>query len=312
MLQKMMLGTRWKRPLRFFSVAAAILLTTSLFGSDATAHDTTLTRAIKATFGQQQGAAVVVRVSDGKIIALHNPATLSRRLLTPGSTIKPFTLALLLEHKLLNGQERFACRRGLSISGVRLNCSHPDGLGPFNAEEALAFSCNSYFTEAAKRLPDGALEQYFRTLGFDRVSGMLHEEAEGHIRPARTVSQRQLLAIGTTGVEITPLELAAAYLQVARWRTAPTTSQRMVLNGLDAATTYGLAQEARPKALAVSGKTGTASDKGMSSTHAWFAGFAPSDHPQIVVVVYVERGRGSQEAASIARKIFESWAGARH
>jgi len=40
--------------------------------------------------------------------------------------------------------------------------------------------------------------------------------------------------------------------------------------------------------------------------HAWFAGFAPVDDPQIVVVVFVENGgHGSSAAAPLAHAIFE-------
>ena len=132
-------------------------------------------------------------------------------------------------------------------------------------------------------------------------------EGEGRIAPAYTLESRQLLAIGAAGIEITPLELAMAYTRVARWHNAPTAAQRVVLNGLAGATDYGLAQLAQAKSLKVAGKTGTASNPGAASTHGWFAGFAPADRPQIVVVVYVERGRGSAEAAMIAHRIFESW-----
>jgi penicillin-binding protein 2 len=190
---------------------------------------------------------------------------------------------------------------------VRLNCSHPEGLGAFNAEEALAFSCNSYFTEAAKRLPAGEFERYLRELGFTSTTGLMAGEAEGRIMAARSIESRQLMAIGAAGIEVTPLELAMAYIRMARWRSAPTASQRVVFDGLTGATSYGLARLARSKTLSVAGKTGTATNPGSAGTHGWFAGFAPAEKPQIVVVVYVEHGRGSVEAASIAQRIFESW-----
>jgi cell division protein FtsI/penicillin-binding protein 2 len=81
----------------------------------------------------------------------------------------------------------------------------------------------------------------------------------------------------------------------------------VVLDGLAGATGYGLAQLAQTKSRKVAGKTGTASNPGDATTHGWFAGFAPAESPQIVVVVYVERGRGGVEAATIAHRIFESW-----
>jgi peptidoglycan glycosyltransferase len=53
----------------------------------------------------------------------------------------------------------------------------------------------------------------------------------------------------------------------------------------------------------VAGKTGTA-EVADGEPHAWFAGFAPADDPQIVVAVLVENaGTGGSVAAPIARQV---------
>lgn len=57
--------------------------------------------------------------------------------------------------------------------------------------------------------------------------------------------------------------------------------------------------------LGVAGKTGTAEVRPLVP-YAWFAGYAPMDDPEIVVVVNVEQGGGgSQTAAPIVRTIME-------
>src|SRR5262249_42938702 len=248
---------------------------------------------VDRAFGGIPGAAVVVRVHDKQVLAAHNLSFLTRRVASPGSFIKPFVLDLLLESGTVQPEQTIACRRGLTIAGHRLNCSHPPEMKMFAAEDALAFSCNSYFVTAATSLRPGELEQRYMQLGFNRPSGLLPDEGEGRITPAKNVAERQLLAIGIEGIEITPLELAAAYLQLARINSANASpSQKTVLAGLREATDYGLAQNAKPEHLTVAGKTGTASDAGGRYTHAWFAGFAPAENPEIVVVVFMERGRG--------------------
>lgn len=264
--------------------------------------------ALRSSFRQTRGAAVVIRIEDSKVLGVHNVPMLTRKLLTPGSTIKPFTLELLLRTGRLRSTDRIACRRRISVGRVGLNCSHVGVPGPFDAEQALAFSCNSFFIEAARRLKTGELEEVFRQLGFASETGLIKPEATGRIAEARTQEQRQLLAVGASGIEVTPLELASAYVRLARWHAAPTDSQRVVLKALEGSTTYGLGTLANSKFVKVAGKTGTASNPGQRFTHAWFAGFAPADNPKVVVVVFVERGRGSVEAASIARNIFEAWA----
>ncbi len=293
--------------LKFSAVVLAIVFCAS--ASSGAQERARLDSAVSRAFGGQQGAAAVLRVSDGQLLAAHNRAVLARRIATPGSAVKPFVLSLLLERGLVRADETIVCRRNLTIAGKRLNCSHPPEFTTFSAKDALAFSCNSYFVTAAARLNSGELERRFAELGFTRVSGLLPGEGEGRISSARTLEERQLLAIGAAGIQVTPIELAAAYLQIARVNpSTATAAHKEVLAGLHDAVDYGLAQNAATERLAVSGKTGTASDPGSAITHAWFAGFAPTAKPEIVVVVFVEQGRGSLEAARIAHRIFAAWA----
>lgn len=274
----------------------------------AVAQESSLDAALGRAFAGQQGAGVIVRVKDRRVLAAHNVPILTRRVASPGSAIKPFVLALLLEKGAIGAGDSIACRRTLTIAGRRLNCSHPPELATFKAEEALAFSCNSYFVTAAERLNPGELERRYRELGFARPSGLMPGEGQGRVDMATSVAGRQLMAIGVAGVEITPLELAAAYLQLARLDSSTASgAERVVLAGLREATDYGLAQNARTDRLSVAGKTGTANDAPDPHTHAWFAGFAPAEKPEIVVVIFVERGRGSLEAANIAHRIFEAY-----
>ena len=70
---------------------------------------------------------------------------------------------------------------------------------------------------------------------------------------------------------------------------------------------YGTGGLARIPDIVVGGKTGTAQNP-HGREHAWFVGFAPADHPQIVVVVLIEQaGHGGTYAAPIARRIIERY-----
>ena len=61
--------------------------------------------------------------------------------------------------------------------------------------------------------------------------------------------------------------------------------------------------------IPVAGKTGT-SESGREEPHAWFAGYAPADAPEIVVAVIVEHaGEGGVVAAPIFRKVVEAYLG---
>jgi penicillin-binding protein 2 len=71
----------------------------------------------------------------------------------------------------------------------------------------------------------------------------------------------------------------------------------------------GTGGRARLKDVVVAGKTGTAqaSDRGHEENVAWFACFAPFDHPKYVVVVMVQgaSGHGGEVAGPIATRILE-------
>ena len=67
----------------------------------------------------------------------------------------------------------------------------------------------------------------------------------------------------------------------------------------------GTGQKAKSKAIAISGKTGTAQAP-RGQDHAWFVGYAPSDNPKAAIVVFLEHGgKGGQRAAPLAKRIFE-------
>lgn len=57
----------------------------------------------------------------------------------------------------------------------------------------------------------------------------------------------------------------------------------------------------------VAGKTGTA-ESGQEEPHAWFAGYAPAENPQVAIAVLLEHaGEGSKEAAPLFRQVLEAF-----
>jgi len=209
-------------------------------------------------------------------------------MVTPGSVIKPFVLLSAKEPL-----RAFRCPGRLRIGLRLLDCSHPPA-PPLDAAAALAYSCNNYFAALADHLDAGALERALLRFGLGSRPGSLR-------RPG-TNSALRLLALGEDGLLATPLEMLEA------WRRLALASERTaVLDGLLGAAVYGTARLARPEGIAVAGKTGTSATPGRRATHAWFAGWAPAVHPEIVIVVFLEQGRGGGDAAPVARAIFEAY-----
>jgi penicillin-binding protein 2 len=160
--------------------------------------------------------------------------------------------------------------------------------------------------------------------------------------PGDTVS----LSIGQGLITVTPLQMARMMAAVANggtlWKPrlvsrvatadgrllheeAPRIQGRVEMapvifeflrEALGAVVAEGTGKQARVPGVSIGGKTGTAqthefkSDadrKRRDQDHAWFAGFAPLDEPQVVVVVFAERaGLGGQVAAPIAREVFKA------
>ncbi len=70
--------------------------------------------------------------------------------------------------------------------------------------------------------------------------------------------------------------------------------------------TEGTGSALRTNAYTVAGKTGSAEFEKGKETHAWFVGFAPAEHPRVVIsVIAEEAGSGGQAAAPIARALFD-------
>jgi cell division protein FtsI/penicillin-binding protein 2 len=86
------------------------------------------------------------------------------------------------------------------------------------------------------------------------------------------------------------------------------TDLALIRRGLSDAVTQGSAKGAAPAGLAVAGKTGTASMPGFKGrTSGWFAGFAPADKPEVVVVVQLDDAKGYVHAVPLAKQVFETW-----
>ena len=226
----------------------------------------------------------------------------------PGSTLKPFVLAALLERKLLKADERLACPGGFRLGRHNLECSHLRGAPPFDAVDALAASCNYWFATMSRRLGAAGLLAALRGFG---LSAQLAGSAE----------QAGLQALGLARVSASPWTLALAYQKLLQ--SGPPAP---VADGLRAAVERGTGQRALSAQVFIAGKTGTAHAERSGSSVGWFAGWAyriaSIGHPPsaegsgaarerdraIVFAVRVPGGTGGGEAAEQGRVLAERWA----
>ncbi|MCX6795260.1 MAG: penicillin-binding protein 2 [Candidatus Falkowbacteria bacterium] len=100
--------------------------------------------------------------------------------------------------------------------------------------------------------------------------------------------------------------------KIIRGNLADPNNLRIVREGMRETVTAGSARSLQTVPVPVAGKTGTAQWSSKKYPHAWFAGFAPYDDPQIAIVVLVEEGReGSSVATPIAKEILTWYFGGR-
>lgn len=250
---------------------------------------------------------LVLEINSGRLLASSHLTEAGRTLATPGSTLKPLILFYALDAGRWNPEHRVACSRELHIGSHQLNCSHP-AADPMNAEQALTWSCNSYFAELAGSLAPEELRKALSMRGLFAATGLTTVESVADFREPRTREQNQLAALGVEGIRVTLPELAEAYRSLAiELAVQPeSTAARIVSAGLADSASFGMAGTASLGGVPISGKTGTASAEGGSATHGWFVGLAPAQSPRIVVAVYLPAGRGSDAARVAANLLVHS------
>jgi cell division protein FtsI/penicillin-binding protein 2 len=258
---------------------------------------------------------LVLDIASNRLLASHHLAEAAHTLAAPGSTLKPLVLYQLISASRWSADRRIACERNLVIGGRRLACSHPP-LPPFDAREALAWSCNTYFAQVARSLAPGDLGRLLRPTGLLGITGVAANngatEAAPEFREPSNAQATQLELLGVEGIRVTPFGLAAAY----RWLAIETaahpdsTAAREVRAGVADSANFGMASAANAGGVSVAGKTGTAEGAASAQTHGWFAGFSPAVYPRVVIVVYLPSGRGA-DAAHVAANLLGHAGGVR-
>lgn len=257
----------------------------------------------RGAMGADSGDAAAFDSASKKLIMQHGDC---RRSGLPGSTLKPFVLAALLERNLLKQNERLECPGGFRLGERNLECIHVRNAGPLDAVEALAASCNYWFAVMARRLGPDQLLKALRRVG---------------LSAQRAPSEEQLClqALGLAHVSASPWTLARAYC--ALLQTGP---PALVLEGMRAAVERGTAQHALSERAWIAGKTGTAPGGLPGSSAGWFGGWAirmdklgcPDakaslclhSRPGIVFAARIAGGTGGGAAADLGKEIVERWA----
>ena len=259
-------------------------------------------RALDNALSGTSAVGVVLDGRDGRLAAAVREPDAGRVATAPGSTLKPLFLMAALREGRVRPETTVVCHGDLRIAGRDVACTHPREQNAFDAERALAYSCNTWFANLARRFSPEEAAEVLRAAGFGSRTGLVRGESAGMLREPANEAEVELLVLGLADVTVTPLQLARAYFRLAREFDA----EPVVRRALEGSVAYGMAHNAATAGMTIAGKTGTARDEGESWTHGWFAGIASRGTEQGVVVVYVPRGNGA-DAAALAHRFFVAW-----
>lgn len=286
--------------------------------------------------GARAGSAVVLDVQTGEVLALVNEPdfnpnnranlrsdTFRDRAVTdlyePGSTLKPFTVAMALESGKYATDTLIDTTPGaFQVGGKTIRDTH--NYGVLSVAHVIEKSSNVGASKIALSLPGERLWSMLRRVGFAESTGSrLPGEVAGLLNPPSTwVPIEQATISYGYGISVTLLQLARAYAVLAnggelppinllRQERAPERT-RVMASGIAykirrmlelAVGTDGTGAAARVPDYRVAGKTGTVhklTPSGYSADEyvAWFAGFAPMEHPRLAMVVLIDHPSGDR------------------
>ncbi len=261
----------------------------------------------------------------------------------PGSVFKLAVAAAALEEREVRPTDQFYDPGHIDINGLRFKGwdYEKGGRGALTFAEAMAHSSNPVVIQVGMKLGAARLIDYAGRLGFGRKTRLEFDgEADGNLPSPDSVYPGDLanLSIGQGTLEATPLQIACLVATIVNdgiavdpyivsrltatdgtvVKSFPASRGHRVLSRqtasqlremMKAVTRIGTGQAAYVDGFGSAGKTGTAETgrsgpAGRSVNHAWFAGYAPLDNPQYVMVVFVEDGMsGGDVAAPIFREI---------
>ncbi|MEJ2572619.1 MAG: penicillin-binding transpeptidase domain-containing protein [Gammaproteobacteria bacterium] len=307
-------------------------------------------RELKATVQETHaasGSAVILDVKTGEVLAMVNQPSYNpnnrdslrsshyrNRAVTdvfePGSTVKPFTIAMALESGRYRPNTMIDTRPGtLRVGPNTIHDTHDYGL--INVSKVIAKSSNVGASKIALSLPAASLWNMFHKVGFGSLSGAKFPgETAGTLPDYHRwyPIDHATFSFGY-GLSVSTLQLARAYAALAAGgvlkpvsfvpvertpggeRVMSVKTARQVITMMDGVVSdEGTGELARVPGYHVAGKTGTvrksipggyAEDKYV----ALFAGMIPATRPSLVMVVMINDPRSAKfYGGSVAAPVF--------
>lgn len=222
--------------------------------------DAELQRRTEEGFGEQAGAAVVMDVNSGEILAFvsnpgFDPSLFAGRMPSdkwqeyledkrhplenkalkgqypPGSTFKIITALAGLEEGLIDERTSVVCKGSYTLGRNTFGCWEKKGHGTVNLKRALKESCDVYFYQLGEKLGIDKLAAYSRKFALGSPMGVGLENEKGGLIPDSAWKEKRHkkkwfqgdtlpASIGQGYVLMTPIQLASMISAVATDGTA--------------------------------------------------------------------------------------------
>ena len=216
--------------------------------------DARLQKLAQDAFKDQSGAAVVLDVHSGEILAFVSVPSFDPNLFTsgislkdwqdllsnerkpmtnkvisehysPGSTFKIVVALAALESGVIDENTRFNCTGALTLGNHKFHCWRHSGHGNLNVVEALKYSCDIFFYETALKLGINKIAEMARTLGLGSDLGFKFDNMQTGLIPDKEWKEKRfkskwqpgetvIAGIGQGYVLVTPLQLVTMLARV--------------------------------------------------------------------------------------------------
>ena len=242
----------------------------------------------------------------------------------PGSTMKPFSMAMGLEEGILSGNESYVCNGYLTVGDHDIHCSNRLGHGPLTFSGALEQSCNVAFMKIGSTIGRETFLKYSEIFNFGLKTNV---DLTGESRTDTLVFDKTYmtptdLAIGSfgQGFNVTMIQMITGYCSLinggkyiqphfvteirdSNGATIEKIDPRVLKQTVSEETSAkirelcnnvvseGTGKSARPAGYRIGGKTGTAETlpRGNGEYVVSFIGFAPADNPEIAIYTVIDR-----------------------
>jgi cell division protein FtsI (penicillin-binding protein 3) len=254
----------------------------------------------------------------------------------PGSTFKAFTVASALSDHVVTPHSSFYLPPEIHVYDRTIGEAHPRGAVTLTTAQILAQSSNVGAVTIGMREGASRFSQWINRFGFGRPTGLgFPGEERGIVPELKDYSGSTMgnLPIGQ-GLAVTPMQMAAGYSAIANGGILrrPTlvksiggqpadedTDPHRVISPRIAAQLRrmlegvlepgGTASQVSVPGYVLAGKTGTA-QKVENGTYsdtkyvASFVGFAPAQHPKLLVAVVVDEPESVHVGGAVAAPVF--------